>query len=96
MEYQRTYYDENGFATEEKSKTTLAKTLQDEEGNMRYFIKFYNEVLLDPLNNNIVSRRILQESEFKRVSPLCFQLYMRFLKNKSISALNQAQRHIQG
>ena len=94
MEYIRTYYDENGFAVT-TNKTALAKTLEDEEKNIRYFIKFYAGALLDPINFNITNRRIIRESEFKCVSPLCFQLYMRFLKNKSVSSLNQAQRHIE-
>lgn len=93
-DYTRQFYDEDGNVVSQNDKA-LAKSLHYSDGRVKYFIKFYDGALLDSINFNVKSRRMVREAAFKKVGPLCFQLYMKFLKTKSVASLNQAQRHTQ-
>ena len=85
--------DRSDYSNMDNKPHICAKKVQHKEtGDVSYFILCDSNIhMYDPRNKE---KRYLTHGvwKFRRVSPECFDTYIRFLKNKYTSFLRQAQR----
>ena len=89
--YSRKYYSNVGqLLTDENSDTVAKEVVNDDTGNIRYYIKTFRGLLLNPREGNYNMNK--KKSEFKQVKQEAFVHYLKYLTNGGEAYLRSAER----
>ena len=92
---EETFIDLNGDGTEEKN--AVAKSTKSCDGDMKFYIKYGRNELLDPHgmdSSYVAARRQTHMYKFKMVSEETFENYTKYLKGKNRLYFTKARRFL--